>query len=219
MDAAQAQFARFPYLHFPKQHQRWLKAFLDFAARGRGRRAVGAMDRGTLHAAKLPRRGWTRMAWPTAMPRSSLCPPAARTNGEALARRARRDAVAREIFPRRSRKRCWMMCWRGLEAPALPPVMPGNGKPFSRGGNQFRRPGLGLGQGRLSLSADSSRHRQALAGHSAGAAGAVGRDRRWRSAPECCLVNLYRDGASMGLHQDQDESDASARRDRRVAGR
>ncbi len=29
---AQAQFARFPYLHFPKKHQRWLKPFLDFAA-------------------------------------------------------------------------------------------------------------------------------------------------------------------------------------------
>ena len=25
--------------------------------------------------------------------------------------------------------------------------------------------------------------------------------------PECCLINLYRDGARMGLHQDRDESD------------
>jgi alkylated DNA repair protein (DNA oxidative demethylase) len=25
------------------------------------------------------------------------------------------------------------------------------------------------------------------------------------AAPECCLVNLYRDGARMGLHQDRDE--------------
>ena len=31
MAAAQAQFARFPYLHFPKTQQRWLKAFPDFA--------------------------------------------------------------------------------------------------------------------------------------------------------------------------------------------
>lgn len=29
---AKAQFARWPYLHFPKKHQRWLKQFLDFAA-------------------------------------------------------------------------------------------------------------------------------------------------------------------------------------------
>ena len=31
MPQAQAQYARFPYLHFPKTHQRWLKAFLYFA--------------------------------------------------------------------------------------------------------------------------------------------------------------------------------------------
>jgi hypothetical protein len=31
MDAAMAQFARFPYLHFPKPDQRWLKPFLEFA--------------------------------------------------------------------------------------------------------------------------------------------------------------------------------------------
>lgn len=26
-------------------------------------------------------------------------------------------------------------------------------------------------------------------------------------APECCLINFYRDGARMGLHQDRDEAD------------
>ena len=31
-EEAQAQFSRFPYLHFPKRHQRWLAHFLDFAA-------------------------------------------------------------------------------------------------------------------------------------------------------------------------------------------
>ncbi len=31
MPAARAQFARFPYLHFPKTQQRWLKPFLEFA--------------------------------------------------------------------------------------------------------------------------------------------------------------------------------------------
>jgi alkylated DNA repair protein (DNA oxidative demethylase) len=29
-------------------------------------------------------------------------------------------------------------------------------------------------------------------------------------APECCLINLYRDTAKMGLHQDRDEADFSA---------
>lgn len=28
-------------------------------------------------------------------------------------------------------------------------------------------------------------------------------------APECCLVNFYRDGARMGMHQDRDEADFS----------
>jgi hypothetical protein len=31
MRRADAQFARFPYLHFPKEHQRWLRPFLAFA--------------------------------------------------------------------------------------------------------------------------------------------------------------------------------------------
>jgi protein tyrosine/serine phosphatase len=36
MNAADAQFARFPYLHFPKTQQRWLKPFLTFAAQDSG---------------------------------------------------------------------------------------------------------------------------------------------------------------------------------------
>lgn len=32
LEAARGQYARFPYLHFPKRHQRWLKPFIDFAA-------------------------------------------------------------------------------------------------------------------------------------------------------------------------------------------
>lgn len=37
----------------------------------------------------------------------------------------------------------------------------------------------------------------------------------WRSVagtalpPDCCLINIYRDGAKMGLHQDRDEADFS----------
>lgn len=30
-EQAAAQYARYPYLHFPKRHQRWLRPFLDFA--------------------------------------------------------------------------------------------------------------------------------------------------------------------------------------------
>ena len=36
MNAALAQFARFPYLHFPKSQQRWLKLFPDFARQDSG---------------------------------------------------------------------------------------------------------------------------------------------------------------------------------------
>ena len=31
MEAADAQFSRLPYLHFPKTHQRWIRPFLTFA--------------------------------------------------------------------------------------------------------------------------------------------------------------------------------------------
>ena len=32
----------------------------------------------------------------------------------------------------------------------------------------------------------------------------------WREPPDACLVNLYREGAKMGLHQDRDETDLNA---------
>lgn len=32
----------------------------------------------------------------------------------------------------------------------------------------------------------------------------------YRAPPECCLINLYREGARMGLHQDRDEAAADA---------
>src|SRR3546814_18829453 len=32
----------------------------------------------------------------------------------------------------------------------------------------------------------------------------------WPDDPECCLINLYRDGAKMGLHQDRDEAELAA---------
>jgi hypothetical protein len=39
---AAAQYARFPYLHFPKTHQRWLRPFLDFARQDAGGAALSA---------------------------------------------------------------------------------------------------------------------------------------------------------------------------------
>lgn len=40
MDAALAQFKRFPYLHFPKPAQRWLKHFLPYARERAGETAL-----------------------------------------------------------------------------------------------------------------------------------------------------------------------------------
>jgi len=42
LETARAQFARFPYLHFPKTHQRWLKAFVEFARESAGGRPLAA---------------------------------------------------------------------------------------------------------------------------------------------------------------------------------
>lgn len=52
MPQAQAQFARFPYLHFPKTHQRWLREFLVFAQQ----EAAGAPIAQWAHAAYDPQR-------------------------------------------------------------------------------------------------------------------------------------------------------------------
>ncbi len=53
---AQAQFARWPYLHFPKEHQRWLQRFLDFAAPDAGGRPIADWVRETYTPERL--RDW-----------------------------------------------------------------------------------------------------------------------------------------------------------------
>ena len=88
--------------------------------------------------------------------------------------------------------------------------MPGTGKPFSVEESNF---------GALGWVSDKSGYRyqpthpvtgEALAGNSRGAAGDCGTRSTATPPPECCLVNLYRAGAKMGLHQDRDEKDVSA---------
>jgi hypothetical protein len=44
-DRAMAQFARWPYLHFPKAQQRWLRPFLQFAKAEAGKRPVAEWAR------------------------------------------------------------------------------------------------------------------------------------------------------------------------------
>jgi hypothetical protein len=53
MAEARAQFARFPYLHFPKAQQRWLKPFLDFAHEGCGGQPLAAWIATTYTPEKL----------------------------------------------------------------------------------------------------------------------------------------------------------------------
>ncbi len=95
------------------------------------------------------------------------------------------------------------------EAPLYRPVMPGSGRPFSVEESNF---------GALGWVSDRAGYRyqpthpvtnapwpaipEALLGLWAEINGAP--------APECCLVNLYRAGAKMGLHQDRDERDINA---------
>jgi DNA oxidative demethylase len=95
------------------------------------------------------------------------------------------------------------------EAPLYRPVMPNTAKPFSVEESNF---------GSLGWVSDRSGYRYQPNHPVTGAP--------WPSipaalldlwaevnpppAPECCLVNLYRAGAKMGLHQDRDEKDVSA---------
>jgi hypothetical protein len=52
-DQAAAQYARFPYLHFPKKHQRWLRPFLDFARKDCGGMPLAAWISGHYQPEKL----------------------------------------------------------------------------------------------------------------------------------------------------------------------
>ena len=63
MDAALAQFARFPYLHFPKTQQRWLKLFPDFARQDSGGAPLAPMDRAKLYAGKAQGLAGRARAW------------------------------------------------------------------------------------------------------------------------------------------------------------
>ena len=95
------------------------------------------------------------------------------------------------------------------QAPLYRPVMPNTGKAFSVGESNF---------GALGWVADKSGYRYQPTHPVTGkpwpaippALLALWADINDGRRPECCLVNLYRPGAKMGLHQDRDEQDVSA---------
>ena len=95
------------------------------------------------------------------------------------------------------------------EAPLYRPVMPKTGKPFSVEESNF---------GKLGWVSDKDGYRYQPTHPATGApwpAIPAALLELWAEInpppePECCLVNLYRAGAKMGLHQDLDERDVSA---------
>lgn len=94
---------------------------------------------------------------------------------------------------------------RAEQAPFYKPRMPKSGKPFSVEETNF---------GPLGWVSDESGYRYAKTHPVTGAPWPsipqalldIWNDTtRYGAPPECCLVNLYRGGARMGLHQDRDE--------------
>jgi alkylated DNA repair protein (DNA oxidative demethylase) len=107
--------------------------------------------------------------------------------------RSEQSALLAEIFTRVE------------DAPFYRPTMPKSGKPFSVQMTNF---------GPLGWVSDIGGYRYASTHPVTGKAWPQIPDALrdlWNDAtgypgpPECCLVNLYRDGARMGLHQDRDE--------------
>jgi alkylated DNA repair protein (DNA oxidative demethylase) len=95
---------------------------------------------------------------------------------------------------------------RAQDTPFYRPLMPRSGKPFSVEETNF---------GSLGWYSDTSGYRYETRHPFTGRAWPAIPDlllELWRDAtgyrthPECCLVNLYRAGARMGLHQDRDEA-------------
>lgn len=107
--------------------------------------------------------------------------------------RATQEGLAREIFA------------RAEKAPFYRPMMPKSGKPFSVEETNF---------GTLGWFSDKNGYRYIAKHPETGGSWPAIPDvliALWKVAapdsalPECCLVNLYREGAKMGLHQDRDE--------------
>lgn len=95
------------------------------------------------------------------------------------------------------------------KAPLYKPVMPGSGRPFSVEETNF---------GPLGWVSDKAGYRYQPTHPLTGqpwpaipdALLALWAEITALPAPECCLVNLFRGSAKMGLHQDRDEGDTAA---------
>jgi alkylated DNA repair protein (DNA oxidative demethylase) len=115
-------------------------------------------------------------------------------------------ALWREWFGRREQEALIAEIFaRAEQAPFYRPTMPNSGKPFSVEETNF---------GPLGWYSDKSGYRyvtQHPGTQENWPAIPAALVELWREVsgfpapPECCLVNLYREGARMGLHQDRDE--------------
>ena len=115
-----------------------------------------------------------------------------------------------EKFPRAAQEKLLHnILAREKEAPFYRPLMPGSGKAFSVEETNF---------GPLGWMSDKSGYRYQQTHPVTGkpwpvlppALLALWDEIADAPPPECCLVNLYRPGARMGLHQDKDETALSA---------
>jgi len=116
----------------------------------------------------------------------------------------------RDYFPPPAQKALLDDVMARLEdAPLYKPVMPGSGRPFSVEESNF---------GTLGWVSDKTGYRYQPTYPGTGRPWPAIPDAllaAWATIaalppPECCLVNLYRGGAKMGLHQDRDEGDTAA---------
>jgi alkylated DNA repair protein (DNA oxidative demethylase) len=101
------------------------------------------------------------------------------------------------------------MSWRARQAPFYRPEMPGSGKPFSVEETNF---------GPLGWVSDRKGYRYQAQHPVTGkpwpdipaSLTALWDEIAHAQPPQCCLVNLYRAGARMSLHQDKDEAALAA---------
>jgi alkylated DNA repair protein (DNA oxidative demethylase) len=116
----------------------------------------------------------------------------------------------REKFPRAAQESLLReILARVQDAPFYRPVMPNSGKPFSVEETNF---------GPLGWMADKTGYRYQQIHPATGKAWpgippillALWAEIAGPDQPQCCLVNLYRGKARMGLHQDKDETALSA---------
>ena len=242
---AEAQFARFPYLHFPKKHQRGLRPFLDFAREDSHDAPIKEWIAQSYDPERLKtwldRRGmsetyagiFSRYADPQSLSvvvslndplrpcvgqalLAATSPSNASHEGEAGLSTGSPLTIApgvllwREYFSKPAQDALLnAVLERVAQAPFYRPVMPGTGKAFSVEETNFGALGWVADKSGYRYQADASGDRRVLCRifppvlltlwNDIGTAAAP-------AQPQCCLVNLYRAGARMGLHQDRDEA-------------